>query len=264
MFIDSHCHLDRLDLTPYQGELLQALQAARDAGVHHFLCVSIDFSNVQSVLDIALQFEDVDASVGVHPLEKGKQAVSLETLLELAGRPKVVAIGETGLDYHYGADWAELQKQNFVTHVQAAAHCRKPLIIHTREAQQDTLEVLATEADHETGGVMHCFTESWEMARAAMDMNFMISLSGIVTFRNADELRDVARQVPLDRLLIETDAPYLAPVPHRGKANEPKYVADVARFVAGLKGISVEELGRITSDNYHRLFGGSVQASATA
>ena len=253
MFIDSHCHLDRLNLSSYDGQLSRALDAARTVGVNHFLCVSIDFSNVQSVIDIASQFDDVDASVGVHPLDKTEQAVSLDRLLELAKQPKVVAIGETGLDYHYAAERAGLQKQNFVTHVQAAASCKKPLIIHTRAAQQDTLELLA-EADHEVGGVMHCFTESWEMAKAAIDMNFMISLSGIVTFNSASELREVAKKVPLDRLLIETDSPYLAPVPHRGKPNEPKYVAQVAAFVAGLKGISVEELGRVTSENYFRLF----------
>ena len=254
MLVDSHCHLDRLDLTVYGGDLSKAIQAARDVGVDHFLCVSINLPEFSNVLAIAERYEDVHASVGVHPLEKDLQGLSLESLLVLAQHPKVVAIGETGLDYFYDKDDQKGQRARFSMHLQAASACAKPVIIHTRDARQDTLDIMANEADQSVGGVMHCFTESWEMARRAMDMNFYISISGIATFQNAHALKDVAKKVPMDRLLIETDSPYLAPVPYRGKPNEPKYVVQVAEYLAALKGLSLEEFADITRNNYLRLF----------
>ncbi len=254
MLVDSHCHLDRLDLKPYAGNLSRAIDAARVLGVDHFLCVSINLPDCQKVLAIAEQFNDVHASVGVHPLEKEQHNLSVDSLVELARHPKVVAIGETGLDYFYDKTDRKRQRERFSLHLQAASICKKPVIIHTRNAQKDTLDIMAREADQVTGGVMHCFTESWEMARRAMDMNFYISLSGIITFKNAQTLRQVAQKVPMDRLLIETDSPYLAPVPHRGKPNEPKYIVQVAEYLAKLKGMTVEEFADITRKNYLKLF----------
>jgi len=254
MLADSHCHLDRLDLAPYGGDISKAIAAAQDVGVSHMLCVAISLAKLPDVLSIAEQFEGVNASVGVHPLEESDADVTVEQLVELASHPKVVAIGETGLDYYYDKDRAQAQQQQFVKHMQAAKACRKPVIIHTRDAQRDTLDIIRAEGDPELAGVLHCFTESWEMAKQAMDMNYYISLSGIVTFNSATELRDVAKKIPLDRLLIETDSPYLAPVPFRGKKNEPKYVAQVAEFIAQLRGVSVQELADITRENYFRLF----------
>jgi len=254
MLADSHCHLDRLDLAPYGGDLDKAIAAARDAGVNHMLCVAISLGKLPDVLSIAEKYEGVNASVGVHPLQESDTNVTVQQLVELASHPKVVAIGETGLDYYYDKDRAEEQKQQFVKHMQAAKICRKPVIIHTRDAQCDTLDIIRSEGDPELAGVLHCFTESWEMAKQAMDMNYYISLSGIVTFNSATELQEVAKKIPLDRLLIETDSPYLAPVPYRGKKNEPKYVAQVAEFMAQLRGLSVQELADITRENYFRLF----------
>ena len=254
MLIDSHCHLDRLKLDQYDGDLDRAVQAARDAGVERMLCIGIDMDNAGAVVDIASRYDDVFASVGVHPLEKDKPEPSLEQLVQLASDEQVIAVGETGLDYYYSKDNIPAQKQRFITHLEAAGQCSLPVIIHTRDAREDTLALLDEHADKERSGVLHCFTESWDMAKAAMDMNFYISISGIVTFRNADGLRDVVRKMPMDRLLIETDSPYLAPVPHRGKSNEPKYLPDVAKFVASLKGVSEETLIQQTADNFFKLF----------
>ena len=254
MLVDSHCHLDRLDLAPYDGDLSKAIAAARDVGVDHMLCVAISLAKLPDVLSIAEEYEGVHASVGVHPLQDSDADVTVEQLVALAQHPKVVAIGETGLDYFYDKDRSTEQQVQFVKHMQAAKACRKPVIIHTRDAQQDTLDIIRAEGDLELAGVLHCFTESWDMAKQAMDMNYYISLSGIVTFNNATELREVAKKIPLERLLIETDSPYLAPVPFRGKKNEPKYVAKVAEFLAQLRGVSVDELATITRQNYFRLF----------
>ena len=257
MFVDSHCHLDRLDLTPYNGEISAAIAAANEAGVKGILCVCIDMENFPAVLKLAQQ-DNIWASVGIHPLESKSHEATAEELLEHAKHEKVVAIGETGLDYYYAKDGKEAMQQRFVTQLEVGDQSQLPVIIHTRDARQDTLDLMRAHASRESAGVLHCFTENWDMAKAAMDMNFFISLSGIVTFRNADALRDVARRVPLDRLLIETDAPYLAPIPHRGKSNEPKFVADVARYLASLKGVSVEELAQVTTDNFYRLFNKAV------
>lgn len=251
--VDSHCHLDRLDLTIYQGDLDRAMLAARDAGVSHMLCVAISKDKLADVLDIAQRYANVYASVGVHPLEHKELDISAEHLARLARHPKVVAVGESGLDYHY-ADNKQEQRLSFRAHLEAASESEKPVIVHSRAAQQDTLDLLREALDRETGGVMHCFTESWEMARQALDMNMYISFSGIITFNNAHELREVVKKVPLDRMLIETDSPYLAPVPNRGKPNEPKYLLHVAQCVAELKGLPLEEVARVTSANFFDLF----------
>ena len=254
MLIDSHCHLDRLKLDAYDDDLGRAISAAKEAGVDKVLCVGIDLEYADQVLDIAERYQDVVASVGIHPLEKEAAEPDLSTLLSYAKHEKVVAIGESGLDYYYSAGNKEVQQERFRIHLQAADQSGLPIIVHTRDAREDTLNLIRQYANLDHAGVLHCFTESLEMAQAAMDMNFMISISGIVTFKNAAELRDVVRQIPLERLLIETDAPYLAPVPYRGKSNEPKYLPDVARCVAGLKGVTVAELAEITTANFYRLF----------
>ena len=254
MLIDSHCHLDRLDLAAHGGSLDAALDAARAAGVGHFLCIGVSADNAATVKGLAKRYADVDCSVGVHPLDlEPGAAPALDWLLGELAHPKVVAIGETGLDYHYEPESAGLQQASFRLHLEAARITGKPVIVHTREARADTLALLR-EAALPQAGVLHCFTEDWEMARAALDIGFYISLSGIVTFRNAEALREVARQVPADRLLVETDSPYLAPVPHRGKPNLPQYVREVAEYLAVLRGVSYETLAEQTSSNFKRLF----------
>ncbi|ACO77715.1 hydrolase, TatD-family [Azotobacter vinelandii CA] len=254
MLVDSHCHLDRLDLAAHGGSLEVALEAARARGVGHFLCIGVSADNAAAVKALAERYADVDCAVGVHPLDVEPDAVpALDWLLGELAHPRVVAIGETGLDYHYRPEAAALQQQAFRLHLEAARLTGKPLVVHTRAARADTLRLLR-EAALSQGGVLHCFTEDWEMARAALDLGFYISLSGIVTFRNAEALREVARQVPADRLLVETDAPYLAPVPHRGKPNLPQYVREVAEFLAELRGVPFETLAEQTTANFHRLF----------
>ena len=254
MLVDSHCHLDRIDLTPYEGSLDAALAAAHARGVTRMLCIGVDRGNAEAVCAIARNHDGVYASVGVHPLDIADELETVESLCELADRPEVVAIGETGLDYYYSKDKTEQQQISFRAHLRAASRLCKPVIVHTRDARDDTLASIREAGNADVGGVLHCFTESWEMARAAIDMNYWISFSGIITFKNAEELRDVVRKVPLDRLLVETDSPYLAPVPFRGKKNEPKYTREVAECVAALKGVSFEELAEITSANFDRLF----------
>lgn len=255
MLVDSHCHLDRLDLEPFDGELANALQLARDNGVDRFLCVAIDRGNIPDVIAIAERFENVYASVGVHPNEEDEEELSVEGLVALAAHPKVIAIGETGLDYFRSEGDLEWQKQRFRNHISAARTCNKPLVIHSREAREDTIRLMQEEGAQAVGGIMHCFVEDWETASQAMEMDFYISFSGIVTFKNAEALREVARQVPSGRLLVETDSPYLAPVPHRGKSNQPAYVRHVAEFLAELRGVSFEELSAQTTENFNRLFG---------
>lgn len=254
MLVDSHCHLDRLDLAAHDGSLDAALEAARGRGVRHFLCIGVSAANAAAVKGLAEQYADVDCSVGVHPLdlEPGAAPV-LDWLLDELNHPHVVAIGETGLDYHYEPEAAELQQQSFRLHLEAARITGKPVIVHTREARADTLALLR-EAALPQAGVLHCFTEDWDMAKAALDLGFYISLSGIVTFRNADALREVARKVPAERLLVETDSPYLAPIPYRGKANLPQYVREVAEFLAMVRGERFEDLAEQTTANFKRLF----------
>lgn len=254
MLVDSHCHLDRLDLAAHGGSLDAALQAARERDVGHFLCIGVSAANAATVRELSQRYGDVDCSVGVHPLDLQPGAEpALDWLLAELAHPHVVAIGETGLDYHYEPEAAELQQASFRLHLQAARITGKPVIVHTRAAREDTLTLLR-EADLPQAGVLHCFTEDWDMARAALDLGFYISLSGIVTFRNADMLREVARQVPADRLLVETDAPYLAPIPHRGKPNLPQYVREVAEFLAELRSVPYATLAEQTTANFRRLF----------
>jgi TatD DNase family protein len=254
MLIDSHCHLDRLDLTPFDGELSNALEFARERGVERFLCVAIDMENVHAVLEMAQRYPQVYASVGVHPNEPGREEPTVEQLLELAANDKVIAIGETGLDYFRNEGDLSWQQQRFRTHIAAAKACGKPLIIHCREAREDTLKMLAEEGADAVGGVMHCFVEDLATAERAIELGFYISFSGIVTFNSARVLQEVARAIPADRLLVETDAPYLAPVPYRGKSNQPAYVREVAEYIAGLRGVSFDELATQTGENFQRLF----------
>ncbi|WP_067864826.1 TatD family hydrolase [Neptuniibacter marinus] len=259
MFIDSHCHLDRLDLSPYNNDFSQMLQAAHDRKVEKMLCVSIDLANFDAMYTLIEKYEQVYASVGVHPLSASEEAVDIRDLIERAEREKIIAIGETGLDYFYQKDTQEPQQESFKNHLLAAGQLRLPTIIHTREAQQDTISLIKAHGNLDSAGVMHCFTESLEMAKASLDLNYMISFSGIITFKNAADLREVVKAVPLDRILIETDSPYLAPVPHRGKKNEPKYVVEVAQCVADLKGISVEAVAEASSENFYTLFNKAAQ-----
>ncbi len=252
--VDSHCHLDRIDLTPYQGDLAQALEAARMLDVKHFLCVCIDMFNYHDVLSIAKKFDRVHATVGLHPTEVVSQEPSVEKLIECAQDPKIVALGETGLDFFHVETTADIQINRFKTHIRAARELNKPLVVHTRQAREETLAILQQEKAQEVGGVLHCFTEDWDMASRAMDLGFYISFSGIVTFKNAKELQEIAQKIPLERMLIETDAPYLAPVPYRGKTNQPAYVRYVAEFIAQLRDQPLNLIAEKTTENFQRLF----------
>ncbi|KZN36459.1 TatD family hydrolase [Pseudoalteromonas luteoviolacea] len=253
MIVDSHCHLDRLDFAKLKSELPEILQAARDKQVEHFLCVSVTLEQFPDMLKAIEGFRDVSASCGVHPLNQ-EDALDRAKLLELGQHERVVAIGETGLDYYYSKDTHKVQQDSFAGHIDVANELKKPLIIHTRDARKDTLDIMKAHGAEQCGGVLHCFTENWEMAKKAIDMGFYISISGIVTFKNAVDLQEVVKKLPLDRLLIETDSPYLAPVPHRGKTNQPAYVQDVAYFIADLKGLSYKELAQATTNNFYQLF----------
>lgn len=252
--VDSHCHLDRLDLDKLGGDLDGVLDTARRHGVTHMLCVCIDMENVQAVMALAQRYTQVFASVGVHPNERDTRDPEARELVRLAESAKVVAIGETGLDYHYGKGDLNWQRERFRRHIRAARESGKPLIIHSRDAREDTIRIMREEGAREVGGVMHCFTEDWTMAEHAMELDFYISFSGIVTFRNADALREVAQRVPLERMLVETDAPYLTPVPYRGKSNQPAYVRHVAERIAELRDESLESIARTTTDNFFNLF----------
>jgi len=260
MLVDSHCHLDRVALKPYAGDFRRLMDETRAAGVGHMLCVSIDLEHYPQMRNLVEPYPWVSVSVGVHPSERGRRDPTPEVLVELAQDARNVAIGETGLDYYRSTGNLGWQHQRFRDHIAAAKLCGKPLIVHTREARQDTLRILTEEAARDVGGVLHCFTETWEMAKAALDLGFYISFSGIVTFKTADDLQAVAAKVPRDRLLIETDSPYLAPVPHRGKSNEPRFVAAVAQCIAELRGMSAEELAALTRDNFFCLFKDAVPA----
>ena len=252
MFIDSHCHLNFPELA---GKLDDALALMRENGVTHALCVSVTLQEFPQVRALAERYPHIYGSVGVHPDYPDVPVVTEAELTELADHPKIVAIGETGLDYYRIKGDCEWQRERFRTHIRAARRCGKPLIIHMREAAPDTLRIMAEEKAGEVGGVMHCFTGSWPEAQAAMELGFHISFSGIVTFKNAQPLREVATRVPLERLLIETDSPYLAPVPFRGKTNEPGLVKYVAEEIARLRGLPPEPIARATRDNFFRLFG---------
>lgn len=253
MLVDSHCHLDRLDLTPFNGQLEGALAHAGEAGISHMLCVCIDLEHFSDVLAPAKQHRNIFASVGVHPNEESDNP-DVATLVSLAQDERVVAIGETGLDYFRSEGDLEWQRDRFRTHIHAARQTGKPLIIHMRDATEDTLQVMKEESADEIGGVMHCFVEDWETAKRAIDLNFHISFSGIVTFKNTHALKDAAKKIPIKRMLVETDSPYLAPVPHRGKSNQPAYVKYVAEHIAELRGVSLEEICERTTDNFFELF----------
>ncbi|HEY6095620.1 MAG TPA: TatD family hydrolase [Gallionellaceae bacterium] len=251
MYIDSHCHLNSPELADNLDQLLLNM---RENNVSHALCVSVDLEKLPQILNLAEKHPNIYASVGVHPDYELQTEPEQADIVALAKHPRVVAIGETGLDYYRLKGDLEWQRKRFRNHIRAAIEVAKPLIIHTRSAAEDTLRIMREERADQAGGVMHCFTESLEVAQAAIDLNFYISFSGIVTFKNAVALKEVARQIPLERILIETDSPYLAPVPHRGKVNQPAYVKFVAQEIASLRGISVEEVGLATSSNFNKLF----------
>ena len=251
MFVDSHCHLDFPGLLEREDEVMAAMQAA---GVGHALCISVQLEDYPRVRALAGRHANLFATVGVHPDQKDVDEPDVERLVALADDDKVVGIGETGLDYHWHKDEPEWQRERFRIHIRAARACGKPLVVHTRSAAADTLRLMREEQASEASGVMHCFTETRAVAEAALDLGFYISFSGIVTFRNATDLKAVAEYVPLDRLLIETDAPYLAPMPHRGKTNQPAWVVHVAEEIARLRGLSVEQVAEATRDNFFSLF----------
>lgn len=252
MFVDSHCHIDFPDFNEGVQTLLDHMHTA---GVGHALCVSVNLENYPRVLALAETYPNLFASVGVHPDHDEGREPSADELVKLAAHPRVVAIGETGLDYYrMKRDDVDWQRARFRAHIRAAREAGKPLIIHTRNSADDTLAIMAEEDAGAAGGVMHCFTESWDVAEAALAMGFYISFSGIVSFKSAKDLKDVARRVPLERMLIETDSPYLAPVPHRGKRNEPAYVRHVAEEIARLRDIPLAEVEAATTDNFFNLF----------
>jgi TatD DNase family protein len=255
--VDAHCHLDRLDLHNYNNELSRVLNVAHEIGVRYVLCPGITLENFPEVLKIAKTYPNVWATVGVHPTEEGARVPSVDELCTLAADSRVVGIGETGLDYaNCVNDFVEQNKQKelFITHIRAAKLVKKPLVIHSRMAAHDILQILRVEDAAEIGGMLHCFAEDWATAQAAMEMGFYISFSGIITFKNADALRAVAVKVPMDRVLLETDAPYLSPVPKRGRPNEPAYLRYTAEYFAGLREVSLQEVASITTENFFRLF----------
>lgn len=254
MLVDSHCHPYMLDLSAYDNDFDRWMAETKAAGVDAFLCVAVDMGTAKKAIAMAETYDHVFASVGSHPSAKKEDDLSIETIVELASHPKVVAIGETGLDYYYNSDKLDVMQKRFRDHIRAAKTAEKPLIIHSRDAREDTIHIMREEGAREVRGVMHCFTESLEMAQHAMDLGFYISFSGIVTFKNAKALQAVASAVPLEKMLIETDAPYLAPEPYRGKQNEPKYVKYVAEKIAEIKGVSVDEVANVTAQNFQDLF----------
>ena len=251
MLVDSHCHLDFPDFALRLPELLGNMQANE---VGCAVCIGVNLEDFPRVLALAESQPYLFATVGVHPEYTDAEEPDLERLVALAQHPKVIAIGETGLDYYWHKDKPEWQRERFRTHIRAAIACGKPLVIHTRESADDTLRILEEEGAQAVGGVMHCFTESWEVAQRALDLGFYISFSGIVTFKNALTIKDVAQKTPLERILIETDAPYLAPVPYRGKQNQPAYVRHVAEEVARLRGVDLDLIATASTDNFFRLF----------
>lgn len=251
MFVDSHCHLDFPEL---KEDLTTILANMQQNQVEHALCVSVNMPDWQGIMDIVEAHPQLSASVGVHPDYEDTPEPSVEELVQLAQHPKVVAIGETGLDYYRLSEPLEWQRERFRTHIRAAIAAQLPLIIHTRNASEDTIRLMREEQANRCGGVMHCFTETKTIAQQALDLGFYISMSGIVTFKSAQQVQEVAAYVPLDRLLIETDSPYLAPVPYRGKRNDPSKVIHVAEKVAELRGIAVAEVAQASRDNFYRLF----------
>lgn len=251
MLTDSHCHLDYLDA---EGNLESALAAAKEANINYILSVGTNLTNFPKVLTIAQKHDGIFATVGLHPSETVAEEPTEKEIINLANNPLVVGIGETGLDYFHKLVAKETQTKRLQNHINAAKEINKPLIIHTRDSAADILEILKRERADQVGGVMHCFTETWEVAQAAFDLNFYISFSGIITFPKAQQIKEVAKKAPLDRILIETDAPYLAPVPFRGKQNQPAYVQYVAQAIAELKQIFFEDIAKTTTTNFLKLF----------
>jgi TatD DNase family protein len=255
MFFDSHCHLDRIDLDGFNDDFDQLLDNIEQAGVTRMLCIGVNLESFDAMHQRIAAYPQVFCSAGVHPDYADAQEPTVDLLCQLAARDKVVAIGETGLDYFHQSGDLDWQRKRFVTHIEAARECGLPLVIHTREAREDTLNLLRKHQAREVGGVLHCFTEDWDMARAAIDLGFYISISGIVTFHQAQNVRDMARQIPLERLLIETDAPWLSPAPHRGEINHPGRVGLVAEKLAEIRGESLATLASTTYQNANKLFG---------
>ncbi|MFV1992559.1 MAG: TatD family hydrolase [Acidiferrobacterales bacterium] len=251
LLVDSHCHIN---FDPLGNEVPDVLARARDNDVGYFLCVSVNLEDYPQVNALANQYENVFASVGVHPNEQEGQDPDEAELSELAKDKNVIAIGETGLDYFRSTGELDWQHNRFRQHIRAAIHSNMPLIIHTREAASDTIRIMKEEGAEKCGGVMHCFAENWEVARQALELGFYISFSGIVTFNSAKDLKEVAKLVPEDRMLVETDSPYLAPTPHRGKTNEPAYVKHVAECIAELRGTTYENIAELTTGNFFKLF----------
>ena len=251
--IDSHCHIDRISLEPFGGSIKSMLEHAKEYSVKEFLCVCIDLENFNDVLSLAEDYNEIYASVGVHPTSQNSRDPSVNELLKLSDNDNIIAIGETGLDYfHIDKDNSEWQRERFIRHIHASNISGKPMIVHTRDAKKDTIKIMHKEKAE--NGVMHCFSEDWETAEAALDLGFYISFSGIVTFNSAIELREVAKKVPSNRLLIETDSPYLTPVPYRGKPNTPAYTYYIAEKIAEIRGVSVNDIARVTTENFNNLF----------
>ena len=256
MLVDSHCHLQSIDLSEFNNDMAEVLAQAQALGVKQFLCVCVELSDYTVLQQLAAQYPLVKISVGIHPTVDMAKPISKELLCELAANPACIAIGETGLDYYRTttSEAHQIQAQRFRTHIKTALETSKPLIIHTRQSAEDTLQILREERAENIGGVMHCFSENLDIALRAIELNFYISFSGILTFKNALQLHDVAKNIPLDRILIETDAPYLAPVPFRGKQNHPALVKYVAQTLANLRGISFEEVAEATTANFYNCF----------
>lgn len=252
--IDSHCHLDSLDYETRHKDVDEVIENAKVRGVQKMISICTTVGRFEAMKALTAHRPEVYLSCGVHPLNVEDEPFDYEKLYQFAQDPRVVAVGETGLDYHYTPETKALQQELFTAQVEIANKINKPLIIHTRSAREDTMTILENGHAEKCGGVLHCFTEDWAMAKRAMDLGFYISISGIITFRNAEELREVVRQVPVERLLVETDSPYLAPIPYRGKPNQPAYVREVCEYVATLKGLSVEEFAKITTQNVQKLF----------
>jgi TatD DNase family protein len=254
MLIDSHCHLDRIDLEPYQNDFACFMQEAENSQIDQMLCIAIDLESYPAMLDLVSGYPQISVTVGVHPNTQDGKDPSVKELIALGNQDKVIGIGETGLDYFRSKGDLGWQQQRFRNHINAAKTLKKPLIIHTREAKHDTLRILEEENAGEIGGIIHCFTENWEFAQKALDLNFYISFSGIVTFNSAKEIKEVAKKVPADRFLIETDSPYLAPVPFRGKPNYPIYVRYVAEHIAELRGTTLNQIADLSTKNFNSLF----------
>ena len=253
VLIDSHCHLDKLNYSDLHTSVADVLEKAKQRGVEQFLTVGVTLDAFPNMMEMIKDHPEVHASCGIHPLDVDSE-FDLAIFRQYAANERVIAIGETGLDYFYQPESAPRQRDLFEQQVEVAVEYNKPLIIHTRQAREDTLAILKNGQADKCGGVIHCFTEDWEFAEAAMDLGFYISISGIVTFNKAAELKDVVRRLPLERILVETDSPYLAPVPFRGKENQPAYVRDVAEYISLLKGKSIEEVAQVTTNNFKKLF----------